>query len=157
MGGNSLDNICNGCTNLTSVNLPNITTVVSFGMTSAFRGCTSLTHVDLSSLSSVNGSNGIQNAFYGCTSLTHVDLSSLSSVNGYVAIGSAFYGCTALQEVKFNNATAIPAIATSTFQNTNSTFKIIVPDALYSQWITATNWSARASQIVKVSEYTPAS
>ena len=42
---------------------------------------------------------------------------------------------------------------TRTFNNTNSTFKIIVPDALYSQWIVATNWSTYASQIVKTSEY----
>ena len=98
----------------------------------------------------------MQGAFRDCTSLTSVDLSSLSSV-GTNGMGYSFYNCTALQEVKFNNATAIPAISSNTFQNTNSTFKIVVPDALYDQWIVATNWSARASQIVKASEYTQAS
>lgn len=123
-------NICSGCSNLTSVNLQSLTTIITFGMSYAFSLCTSLTSVDLSSLSSATGTN---------------------------AISYAFSGCTALQEVKFNNATAIPAISSNTFQNTNSTFKIIVPDALYEQWRTATNWSAYANQIVKVSEYTPAS
>ena len=138
-------------TGITSLSLPNLTDIGSSVMYYAFSGCTSLTSVYLSSLSSV-GYDGMLRAFYRCTSLTNVDLSSLSSV-GTNGMYSTFQGCTALQEVKFNNATAIPAITSNTFNNTNSTFKIVVPDALYSQWIVATNWSARASQIVKASEY----
>ena len=57
----------------------------------------------------------------------------------------------------FSQAIAVPAIESNTFSNTNSTFQIVVPDALYSSWIAATNWSALSSQIVKASEYTPAS
>ena len=140
-----------GCTSLTSVYLSSLSSVGYDGMLRAFYRCTSLTNVDLSSLSSV-GTEGLYIACGGCTSLTNVDLSSLSSV-GTNGMYSTFQGCTALQEVKFNNATAIPAITSNTFNNTNSTFKIVVPDALYSQWIVATNWSARASQIVKASEY----
>ena len=31
--------------------------------------------------------------------------------------------------------------------------KIIVPDALYDEWIVATNWATYASQIIKKSEW----
>ena len=67
------------------------------------------------------------------------------------------YGCSALEVVDFSEATAVPTLhSVNTFQNTNSTFKIVVPDALYDQWKAANNWSQFASQIVKASEYVPA-
>lgn len=89
--------------------------------------------------------------------MTTVYLSKLSSAES-TGLGSAFNGCTHLELVDFSQATAVPELSnTSTFYNTNETFKIVVPDALYSTWITASNWSTYASQIVKASEYTPAS
>ena len=73
---------------------------------------------------------------------------------GYAsAWNGTFYGCSALELLDFSEATAVPAIHTSTFTNTNTTFKVVVPDALYATWIEATNWSARASQIISVSDY----
>ena len=64
------------------------------------------------------------------------------------------YGCSALEVVDFSEATSVPTLhSVNTFQNTNSTFKIVVPDALYDQWIAARNWSSFANQIVKASEY----
>lgn len=58
----------------------------------------------------------------------------------------------------FSQATAVPELSnTDAFGSTNSTFKIVVPDSLYNDWIVATNWSTYASHIVKASEYTPAS
>ena len=67
------------------------------------------------------------------------------------------YGCSALEVVDFSEATAVPTLhSVNTFQNTNSTFQIVVPDALYDQWKAARNWSQFASQIVKASEYVPA-
>jgi len=71
-----------GCPNLTSVNLPNATTIG----TSAFSGCASLTTIDLAKTTEVG-----EAAFYGCTSLTTIDLPSA------VIIGNgAFEGCTSL-------------------------------------------------------------
>lgn len=93
--------------------------------------------------------------FQGCTSLKNVKLNKLSNVANTSYWAGMFYGCTALEKVDFSEATAIPPLNTNTFKNANSTFKIIVPDALYEQWKTATNWSAYANQIVKASEYTP--
>lgn len=57
-------------------------------------------------------------------------------------MGSAFYGCTHLELVDFSQATSVPALSsTSTFDYTNNYYRIVVPNALYNQWITATNWS----------------
>lgn len=76
---------------------------------------------------------------------------------GTAPFSGTFSGCTSLEVVDFDGIQSIPPIETNTFQNTNSTFQIVVPDALYDDWIVATNWSTYASQIVKASEYTPAS
>ena len=54
-----------------------------------------------------------------------------------------------------SEATAIPAISTDTFTSANSTFQVIVPDNLLTDWKAATNWSSIASQIVGASSYFP--
>ena len=66
---------------------------------------------------------------------------------------NTFKDCTALELVDFSEATAVPSITANTFSDTNSTFKIVVPDALYNNWIAATNWSALSAQIVNLSTY----
>ena len=54
----------------------------------------------------------------------------------------------------FIDHTAVPTLAsTRTFQNMNSSCKIVVPDSLYTSWKAATNWSTFASKIVKQSNY----
>lgn len=62
----------------------------------------------------------------------------------------AFSYCGELKKISFENHDTIPTLA-----NSNSFYnpKIIVPDALYDDWIVATNWSAVAQLIVKASEY----
>lgn len=86
-----------------------------------------------------------------------VYLSKLSNT-GAGGLNNAFRGgCTQLELVDFSQATAVPSLPNAAvFQDTNDTFKVVVPDALYDQWIVATNWSTYASHIVKASEYTPA-
>ena len=78
---------------------------------------------------------------------------------GITSIGDeSFSGCTSLEVVDFSQATAVPTMHnTNTFQNTNNTFKVVVPDSLYSTWIASTNWSNISSQIIRASDYTPAS
>lgn len=59
----------------------------------------------------------------------------------------------------FSDATAVPALSnTNAFSNTNSTYKIVVPDALYDSWRAATNWSNAniKPHIVRKSDYYPA-
>lgn len=89
----------------------------------------------------------------GCTSLKKAYFTKLSNTGG--GWNFAFQNCTSLELVDFHLATAVPAIGSGMFTDSNDTFQIVVPDELYDAWITATNWSARASQIVKYSEYTP--
>ena len=141
-----------GCTSLTSVDLSSITTLFAQGLYQAFSGCTSLVSVDLSNLVDASASYSLNNTFFNCTSLKNVYMNK-TSVGYASAWARTFFGCTALELVDFSEATAIPAISNTAFGNTNSTFKIVVPDALYATWIEATNWSTLASQIIKVSEY----
>ena len=88
----------------------------------------------------------MSDSFSKCNSLKQVYLPKLSYT--YSSLQYCFAGCSSLELVDFHLATAIPAIETSTFNGTNQTFKIVVPNALYTQWKTATNWSTYADQIV---------
>lgn len=81
-----------------------------------------------------------------------VDFSKLSAV-GTDGLNGTFNGCTSLEIVLFQSAAAVPTISENTFANTNDTFKAIVPDALYEDWVAAENWSALSSHITKVSDY----
>jgi len=108
--------------------------------------------VDLSNLTTATASGAFNETFKGCTSLKTVYLKKLSRSSSSV-LANTFNGCTALELVDFSEATAVPAINSNTFSNTNSTFKIVVPDSKYNSWIAATNWSSLSAQIMKVSDY----
>lgn len=119
---------------------------------------TALVEVSLPNLTTV-GQNGMNGAFNGCTALKTVVLPKLSTV-GANGLNNMLYGCTAIEVVDFSQATAVPTLSNvNTFTNTNNTYQIVVPDALYSTWITSTNWSDSTivGHIVKASDYTPAS
>ena len=113
------------------------------------------------------------NMFSTCTKLLDLSIpSSITSISNY-----AFYNCTALKSVvyegqapnissmtymnsnairlyDFRNCTSVP-----TLPNTNSLghatgCQIVIPDALYDEWTTATNWSSLTDvMFVKASEY----
>jgi hypothetical protein len=69
-------------------------------------------------------------------------------------IGSiAFDYCDSVQYYDFSKALQVPRIETTSFRNNSSSIKIIVPDALYSSWKKATNWSALADKIIKKSDW----
>lgn len=66
----------------------------------------------------------------------------------------AFYDDSNCILYYFIDHTAVPTLSsTRTFQNMNSSCKIVVPDSLYTSWKAATNWSTFASKIVKQSNY----
>ena len=66
----------------------------------------------------------------------------------------AFYDDSNCILYYFIDHTAVPTLSsTRTFQNMNSSCKIVVPDSLYDSWKAATNWSTFASKIVKKSNY----
>lgn len=87
------------------------------------------------------------NAFYRVCITKFVASAKLESIGGTV-----FYDCYNLDVADFRKATKVPTLGSSNFNR--GTPKIIVPDDLYDEWISATNWSSHTSKIVKASEYT---
>ena len=154
------------CQNLTSITIPD--SVTNLG-NYAFSGCSKLTTVNLgNSLTSIpqgafqnnpklvnlseipNGVTSIENsAFYGCSGLTSITIG-----NGVTNIGrQTFYNCNAMELYDFRNCTVVPTLADTTLGHKDGC-QIVVPDALYDEWITATNWSSLTNVVfVKASEY----
>lgn len=110
-----------------------------------------ITNVSFPNMTTI-GDEGMKNTYLSCTQLKTVDFSKLSTV-GTDGLDGTFNGCTSLEIVLFQSSTTVPSISDNTFANTNETFKVIVPDALYEDWIVAENWSDIASHITKVSDY----
>lgn len=62
--------------------------------------------------------------------------------------------CYGLAYYDFSHHTAVPTLAnTNAFTGIPDDCKIIVPDALYDEWVAATNWSTYASYIIKKSDW----
>ena len=119
----------------------------------AFNNCDSITSINIpKSVELIDHS-----AFEGCGNLTKVTFHT-----GSLRIGDrTFMDCESVEVYDFRNATAIPEFylgGSGVFGGRPETFKIIVPDSLYEQWIASSdwnkNWSKYASLIVKASEYT---
>ena len=136
-----------GCTALTSVNLPNVTSIGAL----AFMNCTGLTSVNFPQVTSI--ANGVRQlnsnaypyygVFDGCTALAEVNLSKVTSIGSY-----AFYLCGNLvelyapqlqiiQECAFQNTGTIaltislgiqvPTVGSLLFNNTNKNVTVKVP------------------------------
>ena len=104
IGNNGLYSAFQSCTNLTSVDLSNVTSsnvtsIGNNGLYSAFQSCTNLTSVDLSNVTSI-GSSGLSKVFYNCTNLTSVDLSNVTSISN-TGLSNAFQNCTSLTSLSF--------------------------------------------------------
>jgi surface protein len=71
---------------------------------------------------------------------------------------SAFYNLRCCKAILFTNHTAVPTISSvnDIVNATNPNIKIVIPDALYNQWIAAPVWKTPVlkDKIVKQSEYT---
>lgn len=154
-----------GCSSLDSVALPYGSAVADY----AFYGCYSLRTIifpseigplnsrilyDCRSLASVVLPKLVTTlnayVFYQCYSLASIKFSkSINSINSNV-----FKDCYSMVFYDFSESTKIPSLAnTNSFTNIPSDCKIIVPDAIYDEWIAATNWSTYASNIIKKSEW----
>lgn len=154
------------CGSLSKVSLPN--SVISIS-SNAFENCYSLREFD-----SPNGLYGISvSAFSSCKSLTRINIPG----EGVYIQNSAFNGCTSLETISckgnvftvgpsafsncqnamyydFSNCTSVSSLNnTNAFSGIPSSCKIIVPDALYDEWVAATNWSTYASRIIKKSDW----
>ena len=65
-----------------------------------------------------------------------------------------FNGCTSLELVDMTGSTGVPTLEdVNNFENTNDTYKVVVPDSLYDEWISATNWASITSHIMKQSDW----
>lgn len=86
-------------------------------------------------------------AFASCLALEIVKFGDVSNIEDEV-----FLGDLSLKLVDFRLAKKIPNLkGTNVFPI--SAYKIVVPDNLYDEWVSATNWSTYADRITKASEY----
>ena len=104
-----------GCSDLTSVTIPN--SVTSIG-NSAFSGCSGLTSIDIpSSVTSIGN-----RAFYGCSGLT-----SITIPNSVTSIGTAaFYECSGLTSVTIPNS--VTSIRENAFWNCSGLTAVHITD-----------------------------
>ena len=141
-----------GCSSLTTApELPTIN-LADYCYQSLFRDCTSLTTAPELPATTMAG-YCYSSMFYGCTSLKRIKMNASSGSWGI----DMFYGCTSLELVDMTGSTGVPILNNvNNFANTNNTYKIVVPDSLYDEWIAATNWASIASHIMKQSDWNAA-
>ena len=117
-----------------------------------FNGCTSLTTAPELPATTLD-TNCYSYMFNGCTSLKRIKMNASSGSIGE----NMFNGCTLLELVDMTGSTGVPTLSNvNNFDNTNDTYKIVVPDSLYDTWIVATNWASIATHIMKQSDWNAA-
>ena len=150
--------VFNGCSGLTSIEIPNSVTSIGEG---AFFGCTGLTSITIpNSVTSIG--DGV---FYGCSGLT-----SITIPNSVISIGSgAFLNCTGLTSLTipnsvteidggaFNSCTGLtsiiieaitpPTLGADAFLNDTNLAHIYVPNASVDAYQAAAGWSDYAAII----------
>jgi hypothetical protein len=112
---------------------------------SVFYNCYNLSNIYIQEYGIIPGS-----CFYNCYSLGHI----MFSKNVASIQSKTFYNCYGITCYDFSNRINIPTLdSTDAFTGISSTCKIVVPDNLYDEWITATNWNTYASYIIKKSDW----
>ena len=140
------------CTSLTTAPELPATTMAGYCYSAMFYGCSSLTTAPELPSTDLKP-NCYSKMFYGCTSLKRIKMNASSGSWGI----DMFYGCTSLELVDMTGSTGVPVLNNvNNFANTNNTYKIVVPDSLYDEWIAATNWASIASHIMKQSDWNAA-
>lgn len=137
------DSAFSGCSSLQSINIPS--SVTSIG-NNAFYQCSSLQSINIpENVTSIGNS-----AFSGCSSLYKAKINSSAKIGSY---SYRFRGAYLTVFYDFSLCSAVPVLSASNgIQEEEDISVIIVPDALYDEWIAATNWVAYASKIKKASE-----
>ena len=140
------------CANLESITIPE--GVKSIGE-SAFYDCSSLTRIEIpdsatsigdyafsrcSNLTDVTIGNGVtsigEEAFSDCSSLTSITIPySVTSIGDY-----AFYGCWNMLKYDFSNCIQVPTLQSEESISVSANTIIIVPSALYEEWINSPDW-----------------
>lgn len=127
-----------------------------------FQGCSSLKEVTLDFKNRISLAQGI---FTACPSLKKVKITGAGcNFTRTLTHGLfPFSGCFNLEIIDFSEITntTIPTIystmvAVTNFNNMfgiDSKLRFVVPDAMYDDWIVATNWVTIADRIIKASDY----
>lgn len=117
----NVNNLCYGCTSLTTVNLPDEATVFNLG-SAMFQNCTNLENINIpSKLTDIPS-----NCFQDCSKLNNIVLpDSLETIGS-----NAFRGCSSLTAINFpEKLTAIPDYA---FRDCSSLTEITLPESITS-------------------------
>lgn len=126
------------CYSLETLNIKNCTSSSS----NYFQNCYSLKKV------TTDANDVAYGIFKYCCALEKVIVKRATVVGAM-----AFQYCPSLAEIDFTALSNVPTLNNvNAFQYTNNTFKIYVPDSLYSTWVSATNWSTYASHIYRASD-----
>ena len=80
----------------------------------------------------------------------------MSASHGFFWCENMFNGCTSLELVDMTGSTGVPELDMGVFDNTNDTYKVVVPDSLYDTWITTEGWTLISSHIMKKSDWNAA-
>ena len=136
--GRSNQSLFNGCTNLTTVNLDNVTNVGNY----TFNSCTKLVNLGDTRKITNWGQNNV-------TGASHITFGENFSTMGGLCLAKN----TICKWVKILNTTSVASL-TGTKLNYESTVpKIYVPDSLVDSYKAATNWSGYASYIFPLSQF----
>ena len=121
-------------------------------MTAMFGNCQYLTSLDLGGLDT-SGTGSFVRMFDGCTRLASLNLANISMAR-VRDTNSMFQGCSALTDIiwatKRQTVVALPTDPSN--MNITSTMQFYVPDALLSEYQSATNWATIASQIHSIND-----
>ena len=133
--------LCSYCFTLESAVIPKGTTYISVG---EFSHCYSLKSITIPSTVTYIESS----AFNNCSAIKNLKIP-----NTITSFGRIFTSCYNMEKYDMTSLTAVPTLSdTNAFNDINGLCKIYVPDALYDEWIVATNWSSLADYIYKASE-----
>ena len=152
LASNCYSDMFKGCKSLTSAPELPATTLANNCYQSMFQTCTSLTNAPELPATTLARSC-YSNMFYGCTSLKRIKMNASSGNFGTYM----FNGCTSLELVDMTGSIGVPTLSNvNNFDNTNDTYKIVVPDYLYDTWVNETNWASIADHIMKQSDWNSA-
>jgi hypothetical protein len=134
-------NAFSGCTVLTSVNMPQVTTIIH----GAFSNLAKLTSVYMPQVQHLeNDTKSSEGVFYKCVTLESVSMPKIQSIGR-----DSFYGCSSLKSITLG---AVPPAleGTNVFKGTQALSAIYVPAAAVSiyQHTDNTNWSSELKQKV---------
>lgn len=156
------------CSALKSAVIPNSMTSISNGI---FNNCYSLERVCLSK--DCLGGSATSYMFGNCYALKSLVIPpSAINLYGYflqncyaleklvipisitTIANNAFLNCTSIVKYDFSKFSAIPTLQNAgAFIGINYITKMIIPDALYTEWAEASNWSSYETYMEKASEY----